>query len=297
MELRCALRRPTGVALSLLCLALPTTVAQAYTAAGDRIFPATLLLPQIAPSDETYMTSRTRQTPDGRATGLSGTFDKSITERLGIAVEEGYNWLTRRNASTLSGWQNTEVTLRYLAVVDQPREFLLSVGVTQEFGGTGTRRIGADPNGATAPTVYFAKGLGDFDVGYLRPLAILGTVGYQVANGGARADQVQTGLAIEYSIPYLTSKVSAIDLPDVIRAMTPMVEFRSSTPATNTRDNAAVHEIAPGFSFAGEGWEFAIAALLPLNRAAGTGPGVTAQFHLSLDFFFPQSIGKPLFPR
>ncbi len=34
---------------------------------------------------------------------------------------------------------------------------------------------------------------------------------------------------------------------------------------------------------------------VPANRAAGTGAGVLAQFSLSLDYFFPDSIGKPLF--
>jgi hypothetical protein len=36
-----------------------------------------------------------------------------------------------------------------------------------------------------------------------------------------------------------------------------------------------------------EGWEFII--------EAGTGLGVAAQFNLSLDYFFPDTIGKPLF--
>ena len=54
--------------------------------------------------------------------------------------------------------------------------------------------------------------------------------------------------------------------------------------------------IAPGFAYTGEGWEFALEALVPATRATGTGVGVTAQLHFALDFLFSDSIGKPLFP-
>ncbi len=37
-------------------------------------------------------------------------------------------------------------------------------------------------SGATTPRVYFGKGLGDLDIGYLRPLAVAGLVGYQIAD-------------------------------------------------------------------------------------------------------------------
>jgi hypothetical protein len=34
---------------------------------------------------------------------------------------------------------------------------------------------------------------------------------------------------------------------------------------------------------------------VPAGRSAATGLGVAAQFNLSLDYFFPDTIGKPLF--
>jgi len=284
-----------ALALGLLGAAAAAAPARAYTAAGDRIFPASILLPQVAPSDETYLTTSTQPTADGRATSLSGVFDKSLTERWGIAIEDGDNWLDRPHASSRTGWQNLELTVRYLAVVDQTHEFLLSAGVDREFGGTGARGIGADPHGATTPTLYFAKGLGDLDIGYLRPLAVTGTLGYQVADAAPRGDTVVTGIALEYSIPYLESKVASLALPAVLRTVTPMVEFLHTSATTSLRNNPSVGQVAPGFNYAGEGWEFGIEALLPVTRAGGTGPGVTAQLHLSLDFLFASSIGRPLF--
>ncbi len=281
-------------ALASIAATLAAPAAHAYTAAGDRIFPALLVLPQIAPSDEAYLTTSTQPTADGRVSTLAGVYSKSITERWGIQVEDSYSWFGRRRASTVSGWNNAELSLRYLAVVDLDREFLLTVGVHQEFGDSGARRIGADPNGATTPTVYFGKGLGDLDIGYLRPLAIVGNFGYEASNGGARADRQVGGIAIQYSIPYLVSKVEALKLPDFLRSVTPMVEVSYATTTTGPGQSTAV-TVAPGFSYAGEFWEIGVEALVPATHAAGTGVGAMIQFHLSLDFLFPNSIGRPLF--
>jgi len=54
--------------------------------------------------------------------------------------------------------------------------------------------------------------------------------------------------------------------------------------------------IAPGVSYAGEGWEFAVEALVPATSATGSGVGVTAQLHLALDFLFADTpLGRPIF--
>jgi hypothetical protein len=285
---RCAAATATAL------LAAWPGMAAAYTAAGDRNFPATMLLPQAAPADEVYVTPSTIPVEGGRASNLDATFAKTITEDLGVQFEEGHEWLDRKHAPTLSGWLNLETTVKYIAVLDPAREALLSFGIDREWGGTGAKRVGASPIGATSPQVYFAKGLGDWDLGYLRPLAVIGNLGYQISDGHGRPDKLLTGVAVEYSIPYLQSKVAAFDLPDLVRATTPVVETFVTTPVHNRNGNAVSATIAPGVSYSGQGWEFAVEALVPATRAAGTGPGVIAQFHLSLDYFFPDGIGKPL---
>jgi hypothetical protein len=270
--------------------------AFAYTAVGDRIFPATVLLPQAAPGDAVYVTPSTRPVPGGDFTNLTATLDKTITERFGIGIQDGYNWIGREDASTLVGWQNLNAYVKYEAILDPPREFLFSIGATHEFGGTGARRVGAASDGATrVPAVYFAKGLGDLPIGYLRPLALQGFTAYQLSPGSSRADNFIVGLAVEYSIPYLQSKVKAFDLPDLLRGMTPLVETLIVTPTGNRGSTSTAAVVAPGIAYSGEGWQFAIEARIPASRAAGTGLGVLAQFYLSLDYFFPDSIGKPLF--
>src|SRR6516165_7435406 len=239
-------------------------LASAYTSAGDRTFPAMILLPQLAPADQIYLTPTTQPTIEDQSTDLAVNFSKRLTERLGVRLEEDYFWIGGHN----TGLQNLAMFTQYLAVLDPVREALITVGVTQEWGGTGTRRIGAPKQGATTPIVYFGKGMGDYDIGYLRPFAITGALGYSFADAKPRSDVLNTDIAVEYSIPYLQSKVSAFDLPDLLRAMTPIVEAVVTTPTTNRGSSRTSATFGPGVNYAGEGWEFTIEALVPAGRSA-----------------------------
>ena len=289
--------RAGALALTAALLASSSHFASAYVAAGDRTFPAMVLLPQVAPADQLYVTPTTQPMAGGRSTDVAVNFAKTLTERLGVRFEEDFTWLGRNAASTLTGWQNLQVVTQYLAVLEPAHEALLTLGVNREWGGTGARRVGASAKGATTPTVYFAKGMGDLDLGYLRPFAVTGSIGYQVADAPPRPDNLLTGIAVEYSIPYLQSKVRSLDLPDVLRGMTPLVEAFVTTATRNRGGDRTSVVFGPGVNYSGEGWEFIIEALVPAGRGAGNGLGVAAQFNLSLDYFFPDTIGKPLFSR
>jgi len=279
----------------------PANQAFAYSATGDRLFPATLVLPQIAPGDEFYIwADPLPQTPAGvgsgtRQTNVTAVYDKTITDRLGIVVEETWTRLDRVAKGTWSAMQNLDTEIKYLAIDDQPHEFLLTLGLDREFGGTGAHRVGAFASGATTPRVYFGKGLGDLDIGYLRPLAVAGLVGYQIADSPPRPNLVTPGFVIEYSVPYLQSKVQSLDLPECIRGLTPMTEVLFTIPAAQSFRARTTALIAPGLRYAGAGWEFAVEGLVPASRATGRGVGAIAQFHLSLDFVAPETIGRPLF--
>jgi hypothetical protein len=305
------IRRPLngnmmGIVAVLLLIAsfvLFPVSAYAFVAAGDRVFPATLILPQIAPTDEAYIQgatpfSGTPVPPNTNRTDVIGFYGKTLTESLGIRFRDVYTRLDPVGASSRYGWQTLTASAQYLALLDAPHEFLFSLGVDRQFGGTGAGRVqrpGFSGVGATTPSFYFGKGLGDLDIGYLRPLAVSGTFGYLIADQSPRPDVVMAGFAIEYSIPYLQSKVRAFDLPDLIRGLTPITELFLTTPTGQAHGTANTALIAPGVSYAGEGWQFGIEAMIPMTRATGKGVGVTAQFHVWLDYFFPNSIGRPLF--
>ncbi|HEX3861196.1 MAG TPA: hypothetical protein VHY35_05840 [Stellaceae bacterium] len=296
-------RSAATAAIIVACLLIAgglSCPAVAYTAVGDRLFPATLQLPQIAPGDEFYINGQTlpragRAGTPNHASNFTGTYVKSITDRLGIVLDEAYTRLDQSGGGASYGWQNLDTELKYRAFDSQPHEFLVSLGVDREFGDTGARGVGAFKSGATTPRVYFGKGLGDLDIGYGRALAVAGFAGYQFADTKPRPDLAVGGLVVEYSIPYLQSKIAALDLPPLVRGLTPMTEFQFSTPSGQSFGARTTALIAPGLSYAGEGWELAVEGLVPLSRATGRGIGVTAQFHLSLDFVAAETIGHPLF--
>ena len=300
----CAKRRslgPLAIAASLVfTVAAAPRHALAYTAAGDRVFVATGILPQIAPADQFYTWAWTMPLAGGpagapdRSSNVGAVYDKTITERLGIHFEDSWSRIDRVGAGSLHGFANLETELKFLAVDDRPREFLLTLGVDREWGGTGAKGVGSPPQGATSPRIYFGKGLGDLDLGYLRPLAVSGFFGYQFADAAPRPDLVTTGFVVEYSIPYLRSKVQSFDLPSVLRGLTPMTEVSLTIPAGRSFGARTTALIAPGVNFAGEGWEVVVEALVPATRATGSGAGVRAQLHLALDFLFPDTIGRPL---
>ena len=274
--------------------------AQAYTATGDRQFPATILLPQIGPSDEAYLTGASLPQagdpggPNGRTSSFAATIDKTITDRLSLTVTEEYSAIDPGGGPTVTGWQNTTVEAQYTLVANAPHELLLSVGVQREFPYTGAQRVGAAQQGATLPMAFFGKGFGDLDLGLLRPLAIGGYAGFNAADKAPRTSAWNSGFFVEYSIPYLEANVRTFDMPDFLRNLTPMVEVSMSNPVGSAASSATM-VIAPGFNYSGEGWDFGIEALVPTSRAAGVGTGVTAQLHIQLDYLFPRSLGRPLF--
>ena len=116
--------------------------------------------------------------------------------------------------------------------------------------------------GQPQPAVLFGKGLGDATASWLRPLAVTGFAGFQLGEG-TRPNLVNLGLGLQYSLPYLVSKVSASGLPAWAAGLSLTFEFLLSTPATHGSARTTVMA-APGFSYTqGEGWEFGIEALVP----------------------------------
>lgn len=290
--------------LALAITVLTPTASNAYTAAGDRNFPAQLILPQIGPTDALWVPVSTQpmeafQPKDpSRETRFRGNYSKLITEQLGIQLQDGLIDHDRLRASSVTGAQDFRASLQYETILDPEHEFLLSVQVSHEFGGTGDPAVGSDRHGATAPGLTFGKGLGDLPIGYWRPLAITGFAGYQIG-AGARADVFQAGVSVQYSIPYLLSKVANADLPPFLRVMTPITEVFLTTPVgqVSGRGTNTTLVVAPGISYSrGRGWELGIEAMIPTTRATGHGVGVIAQLVIQLDYLLPDSVvGRPLF--
>ena len=105
------------------------------------------------------------------------------------------------------------------------------------------------------------------------------------------------GGSLQYSLPYLKANVADLGLPDLINRLIPIVEAQFQTPlgndfVTGLRTTGTVN---PGVIWAGHQFQLAVEALIPVNRASGSGVGVMGQLHFYLDDIFPASIGRPIF--
>ena len=97
-------------------------------------------------------------------------------------------------------------------------------------------------------------------------------------------------------MPYLKSEIQDLQLPDFINHLIPIVEAQLSTPVANNFGNSQVTTgtINPGAIWVGSYFQVGLEAIVPVNRASGTGVGFLGQFHIYLDDMFPTTIGQPL---
>ena len=105
------------------------------------------------------------------------------------------------------------------------------------------------------------------------------------------------GFSLQYSMPYLKSQVVDLGLPDFINRLVPIVEARFQTPVSNNANTGIITTgtVNPGVIWVGDYFQLALEAIIPINRASGTGVGAMAQLHLYLDDIFPRGIGAPWF--
>ncbi|MFL6814828.1 MAG: hypothetical protein ACJ8EK_12390 [Bradyrhizobium sp.] len=318
--------RHTCAGLSGLAFMLvPLGQSAAHEIVGNRFFPATLGIEDPGVNDElalpTISSFKTGDDPSFRQLDFSGEFSKRITDAFAIAFGSTYSRLSAPGGPTgtgANGFQNLETTFKYRALKDPAHEFVMSVGLSVEWGGTGASSVGADPFNTYTPTVFFGKGLGDLPdtLSWVRPVAITGQVGYAIPgrnstttfgidpdSGAPTADTefhprvLNWGGTIQYSMPYLKSPVIDLGLPDFVNHLIPLVEANLQTPVANTftSGTTTTGTINPGVIWVGKSFQFGVEALIPINRQSGTNVGFIAQLHFYLDDIDPRGIGKPIF--
>src|SRR5438094_866370 len=181
--------------LAILLAILPAVMlvplggSAAHEIVGNRLFPATLGIDDPGVNDElsipTVAVFKTGDDPSFRQRDISGEFSKRITEAFAVSFGTTYSFLAPPGGPTgtgANGFQNLETTFKYRVFKNPEHEFVMSVGLNIEWGGTGAKGVGADPFNTYTPTVYFGKGFGDLPdtLSWLRPVALSGPVGYAI---------------------------------------------------------------------------------------------------------------------
>ena len=299
--------------------------ARAHEIVGNRFFPATLTIDDPGVNDElafpTVSMFKTGDDPSVKQRDVSAEFAKRVTEDFAVSLTPTWTKIYAPggpNMTGANGFQNLETLFKYRVYKNPEHEFVLSAGLSIEWGGSGAQGVGAERFTVYTPTVYFGKGLGDLpsSMNWARPFAITGQFGYAIP--GTRStttasidpdtgDQIidtefhprvfTWGGSLQYSMPYLKSAVVDLGLPDFFNHLIPLVEVSLQTPVSNTFSSGTVTTgtISPGVIWTGRYYQVGIEAMIPINRQSGTSVGVIAQLHLYLDDIFPNTIGRPLF--
>jgi hypothetical protein len=320
MSIRLARAGLSGLAIALI----PLSESVAHEIVGNRFFPATIGIDDPGVNDElslpTVDSFKTGDVPPVRQRDISSEFSKRITEDFAISFGSTYTFLgpIDPTAAGANGFQNLDTTFKYRVYKNAEHEFVMSVGLSVEWGGTGAENVGAEAFNHYTPNIYFGKGLGDLPdtLSWIRPVAITGQVGYAIPaqnftttfgidpdTGNQTIDTqfhprvLNWGGTIQYSMPYLKTAVVDLGLPDFVNRLIPLVEATLQTPVGNTLTSGTMTTgtINPGVIWVGNTFQVAVEALIPINRQSGTNVGVIAQLHLYLDDIDPRGIGKPIF--
>ena len=299
-----------ALALGLILLLLPLSDAFAHCFVGPRFLPATLVTDDPCVADElslpTVAWSKTGDVPPATQWDISGELSKRITEDFGVSIGEDWSQIRQPGSPTLMGFGDLETTFQYQLMKDAAHETAILLGLIVDWGGTGATNAGIGTSySLLTPTYYFGQGFGQLPdtMAWARPLAVTGQIGYQIPTTSFIVSQntpvpqlLVYGASLQYSMPYLKSEVKDLQLPDFINHLIPIVEAQLSTPVNNNFGNSFITTgtINPGVIWVGSYFQVGVEAMIPVNRASGTGVGVIGQLHLYLDDMFPKTLGQPL---
>jgi hypothetical protein len=276
----------------LVGVALVPAPAGAHGVIGQRFFPATISSDDPFAADELALPTITSF---DRETDIDVDYSKSIVRGFAIAV--GIRHLDRRSpaAPRERGFGNLEISSALEVYRNPKHELIVTTGLDWEVGGTGNKAV-AERSSTFTPTIKFGKGFGDLpdSLGYLRPLAVTGTVGYAIPGARGEPRSVEWAGAIEYSLLYLQNNVRDQGFSNVVAHLSPVVEFNLSS-STRSGSGGTTGTINPGLIWSGQYMQVAAEAVVPVNRQSGHGIGFIAQLHFYIDDIFPHSLGTPIF--
>jgi len=311
-------RQVSCFTLFMIIASIPST-SFAHGVAGQRFFPTTFAVDDPFVSDEFSVLYNSLAMddeaggPQVRTSSLDVGYAKRILPNFGIEVADSYQRLQTTGDGSVSGYGNLEVSAKYQFYTSASHETILSFGVSDEVGNTGSRKVGAESFSVISPAFFFGKGFGDLpeSMNFLKPLAITGVIGPNFPSrkqtitvnedtGDSEVERHSTTLTwaftLQYSLMHLQSAVKDVGLGVPFNRMVAVVEFPMETCLNKDCKNQTTGTVNPGIAWIGKYTELGIAAEIPMNPRSGAGTGVFVLFHLFIDDLFPKTIGRPIFP-
>jgi hypothetical protein len=276
-----------GTALLAAMLVIPQ--ARAHGVVGDRFFPATIASDDPFAADELALPTMTF---GNHEEDYDFEYTKTIFPHFAISFGGGYANAHPPGGPNASGWGNLEITPVWQFATDPDSEFVASLAMSFEIGGSGSRAV-ADTFTTYTPKLLVGKGFGDLpdSLALLRPLAVTGVFGYAIPGASGESKVFQWSGAAEYSFLYLQNNVRSEGFSNFVAHLTPVVEFAMETP----QNGGTTGTINPGILWSGQYTQLGIEASIPVNRASGDNVGVVVQLHFYVDDLFPHALGTPIF--
>ncbi len=297
--------RSTAGALAGAAAALWLTPAYPHAVCGDRIFPATLAIDDPGVTDELALPTVSYVPFNSDAAhewDASFSWTKTITPGLSVVIGSGPTWEHPGGY----GWNALDTELQYQALCVPDAEFMFKVGFDISWAGTGTGILaGSGGQNTYSPLVDGGLGFGWLPPALknLRPFAITAefsttSPGEAVTAGVPIVSTFNWGFTLQYSLPYFSSHVAAID-NDFLKHLIPVAEFAFQTPIHNggAAGQPQTGFFQPGAVYITDKWQLALEAMVPMTGASGHGVGVIGQIDFYLDDIFPDSLGRPIFPH
>ena len=298
----------------MLLVLVFSTPAMADCKVGNRIFPGMLSVDDPCVDDEFQfpIIASFQNSDDSEEVRISGELDKTITQNFAVDVTEDWVHLHVPNLGNSTGFDNFGTHFKYQFVNDAEEELDMAAALVVDWGGTGSRAVGAAPFTTLTPTWYAGKGFGFLpqSMKFLKPLGVTLQLGYsfpteadtttfdkltRLSTAISNPQFLVWGGSLQYSMPYLKSMVADFKFPNFINYLTPIVELSLETEAADFDGNGTTGTISPGVIYNNEKYQMSFEAIIPINRTSGEGVGAIVAFHLHLDDLLPDSLGKPLF--
>jgi hypothetical protein len=275
--------------------------ACAHGFVGDYFFPPTIATDDPFATDELLLPSVSYfKSPAGSGSPAIGTtdvgfeFDKEIFPKFALGIAGDYLFQKPDGQGQISGWDDFVMSAKYQVWQNDPHQAIFSVGALWQIGGSGSKEVGADSANVFTPTIYGGKAFGDLpdSLKYAKPFAVTGTFGVDLPTS-AEPNNLQWGIALEYSLQYLQTQVQDIGLPAPFKTMSPLVEFSMTSPL-NRGGGLTTGTINPGVLYETKYFQLGAEAQIPVNSASGHNVGAIVQLEIFIDDIWPKTFGFPL---
>lgn len=290
------MRRTLSIFLVLIFLVLTLpALSFAHGVIGQRFFPESVTVLDPFPADEMDLLAFSHQKdPDSLVNAYGGGISKRLSPNLSFGLDWEYDHIRPNDgSSTIRGFNNVGADLKYNIIRIPEHEFLATVALAWDIGGSGQHKVTGDSHSAWTPEFLFGYGFGDLPDGlkYLKPFAVTGQFGITSIAGRAAdtTTSIKYGFVLEYSLLYLQSSIKDIGIGWPLSRIVPMVEFAGESPFNGPDTGQATATAYPGFTWAGKYYQMSVEAIMPLNKRTGSHTGVQALLHLYLDDIFPRS--------